>query len=103
MVLFIPTSIILLGFHIFLIIIIIIEGPDLMYHFALEGFTMYTKQYGYPTAQHMFSVTPNVMRAQSMVLLPLLPPPPPKCDRHSNTLQTKGNHSVGLEGLEDEA
>ena len=59
-----------------------------MYHFALEGFTMYTKQYGYPTAQHMFSVTPNVMRAQSMVLLPLSRPPlppPPKCDRLSKT------------------
>jgi len=26
---------------------------------------MYTKQYGYPVAKHMFSVTPNVMRAVS--------------------------------------
>jgi hypothetical protein len=43
------------------------EGPDLMYHFALEAFDLNTKLWGYPTCKNAFSMTPNVTRAKSEV------------------------------------
>ncbi|MEX2540813.1 MAG: GMC oxidoreductase [Trueperaceae bacterium] len=39
--------------------------PDLMFHFGSEAFDMHTAPRGYPTADHAFSLTPNVTRAKS--------------------------------------
>ncbi|MBI1296033.1 choline oxidase [bacterium] len=41
------------------------ELPDLMLHFGLMPFTWNTQPLGFPTAQHGFSLTPNVCRARS--------------------------------------
>ena len=38
---------------------------DMMYHFGLEAFDMQTRPLGYPSAEHAFSLTPNVTRARS--------------------------------------
>ena len=39
--------------------------PDIMMHLGIIIFDMNTKLYGYPTATHGFSLTPNVTRARS--------------------------------------
>ena len=41
------------------------ELPDLMLHFGLTPFTWNTLPLGYPSAEHGFSLTPNVCRARS--------------------------------------
>lgn len=38
---------------------------DLMFHFGTEAFDMHTVPAGYPTTEHAFSLTPNVMQARS--------------------------------------
>lgn len=42
-----------------------LEIADLMFHFGTEAFDMHTLPAGYPTAEHAFSLTPNVMQAKS--------------------------------------
>ena len=42
-----------------------VEEPDIMMHFGLQPFDMNTRPLGYPTAEHGFSITPNVARARS--------------------------------------
>ncbi len=39
--------------------------PDLMFHVGMMPFDMNTRPWGYPTAAHGFSLTPNVPRAKS--------------------------------------
>jgi choline dehydrogenase len=39
--------------------------PDIMCHFGLVPFDLNTRPLGYPTAEHGFSITPNVPRARS--------------------------------------
>jgi choline oxidase len=41
------------------------HGPDLMFHLGLVPFDGHTSAYGYPTAAHGVSLTPNVCRARS--------------------------------------
>ncbi|WP_143526352.1 GMC family oxidoreductase N-terminal domain-containing protein [Rubrobacter xylanophilus] len=59
------------------------EVPDLMFHFGTSAFDMNTSQLGYPSAEHAFSLTPNVMRARSEGFLRLRsadPSAPPVID-----------------------
>ncbi|MEM7336010.1 MAG: GMC family oxidoreductase [Chloroflexota bacterium] len=42
-----------------------LPAPDLMCHVGTAVFDTYTKPHGYPTAQHGFSLSPNVARARS--------------------------------------
>ena len=41
------------------------EEPDVMFHFGTSAFDLNTVQFGYPTAEQAFCLTPNVMRAKS--------------------------------------
>lgn len=57
--------------------------PDLMFHFGLEAFDMNTRPAGFPTAEHAFSLTPNVTRARSegsVRLRSANPADPPRID-----------------------
>lgn len=57
--------------------------PDVMFHFGLEAFDMNTLPAGFPTAEHAFSLTPNVTRAKSEGTVRLRstdPTAPPRID-----------------------
>lgn len=60
-----------------------LPAPDLMMHLGVTVFDMQTSQYGYPTAEHGFSLTPNVTRAKSEGTVRLRssnPADPPRID-----------------------
>ena len=42
-----------------------LENPDIMLHFGTQVFDLQARYEGYPSADHGFSLTPNVMRARS--------------------------------------
>lgn len=50
--------------------------PDVMFHFGVVPFDWNTVPLGYPTAQHGFSLTPNVPRAKSEGVVRLNSPDP---------------------------
>jgi choline oxidase len=60
-----------------------LPAPDLMMHLGIVVFDMQTKPAGYPTAEHGFSLTPNVTRAKSEGTVQLRsadPADPPRID-----------------------
>lgn len=78
------------------------DRPDLMCHFGLQAFDMNTQPLGYPTAQNAFSITPNVMRAQSRGTVRLRsasPDDPPRIDFQYFTDPAGYDEEVMLAGV----
>lgn len=78
------------------------ERPDLMMHFGLVPFDWNTAPLGYPTAEHGFSLTPNVCRARSRGTVRLRsadPAEPPRIDFRYFTDPEGYDEEVMLAGL----
>jgi choline oxidase len=76
--------------------------PDLMFHFGLMPFDWNTLPMGYPTAEHAFSLTPNVCRARSQGRVQLRtnhPADVPRIDFCYFTDPTNYDERVLIEGV----
>lgn len=79
-----------------------LPAPDLMFHFGTQVFDLQAQHYGYPTAAHGFSLTPNVARATSQGTVRLRsadPSAPPRIDFRYYTDHEGEDARVLVEGI----
>lgn len=79
-----------------------LDSPDLMLHLGYQVFDMHTTPGGYPTAEHGFSLTPNVTRARSQGVVRLRdadPATPPRIDFRYFTDPEGHDERVMLAGI----